>query len=54
MGEAGREVHALREAVFRLRQRFRVVLRQIVADTLDQPSEALIEQELATLRAALL
>ena len=45
--------NALRQAVFRLRQRFRVLLRQTIADTLEHPTEALIDEELAALRAAL-
>ncbi len=49
----GLEANALRQAVYRLRQRFRALLRQIVADTLDVPTAALIEEELAALRAAL-
>jgi hypothetical protein len=43
----------VRQAVFRLRQRFRALLRQTVADTLAAPTEALIDEELAALRAAL-
>ena len=46
--------NALRQAVFRLRQRFRVRLRQTIADTLDHPSECLIDEELAALRATLM
>ena len=34
-------------------QRFRVLLRQTIADTLEHPTEALIDEELAALRAAL-
>ena len=49
----GIDPNAIRQAVFRLRQRFRAVLRQTVADTLHHPSEALIEEELRALRAAL-
>jgi DNA-directed RNA polymerase specialized sigma24 family protein len=56
-GEAAKalnlEANALRQAVFRLRQRFRALLRQTVADTLEMPSEALIDEELAALRQAL-
>lgn len=52
-GITGLDPNAIRQAVFRLRQRFRVVLRQTVADTLHHPSEALIEEELRALRAAL-
>ncbi len=49
----GLEANALRQAVFRLRQRFRALLRQTIADTLEMPSEALIDEELAALRQAL-
>jgi RNA polymerase sigma-70 factor (ECF subfamily) len=49
----GLDVGALRQAVFRLRQRFRTLLRQTIADTLEMPSEALIDEELAALRHAL-
>jgi hypothetical protein len=49
----GLDANALRQAVFRLRQRFRALLRQVIADTLDQPGEALIDEELAALRRAL-
>ncbi len=49
----GLDPGAVRQAVFRLRQRFRAVLRQIISDTLEHPSESLIEEELAALRAAL-
>ena len=45
--------NAVRQAVFRLRQRFRALLRLVVADTLGSASEALIDEELTTLRAAL-
>jgi hypothetical protein len=45
--------NALRQAVFRLRQRFRALLRQTISDTLEHPTESLIEAELAALRAAL-
>ncbi len=51
--QMGMDVNAARQAVFRLRQRFRVALRQTVADTLDQPSDILVDEELTTLRAAL-
>ncbi len=47
------DANALRQAVFRLRQRFRALLRQTIADTLEMPSEALIDEELAALRQAL-
>jgi RNA polymerase sigma-70 factor (ECF subfamily) len=43
----------VRQAVSRLRKKFRGVLRQQIADTLCEPSEAQIEEELASLRRAL-
>ena len=49
----GLEPNALRQAVFRLRQRFRILVRQTIADTLENPTEALIDEELAALRSAL-
>ena len=52
-GVTGMDPNAIRQAVYRLRQRFRTVLRRTVADTLNNPSEALIEEELRALRAAL-
>ena len=50
---AGLAPNALRQAVFRLRQRYRVLLRQVVADTLSDPSDALIDEELSALLSAL-
>lgn len=44
---------ALRQSVRRLRLRFRDLLRQTVADTLDTPDDAAIDDELRTLRAIL-
>jgi DNA-directed RNA polymerase specialized sigma24 family protein len=49
----GLEANAIRQAVYRLRQRFRVLLRQTIADTLENPTESLIDEEIAALRAAL-
>lgn len=49
----GLDPNAVRQAIFRLRQRFRTVLRQTIADTLENPSESLIDDELTALRAAL-
>ena len=49
----GLEPNAIRQAVFRLRQRFRILVRQTIADTLENPTELLIDEELAALRAAL-
>lgn len=43
---------AARQTVRRLRERFRAVLRSLVADTLLNPDADLIETELAALRAA--
>ena len=50
---SGLDPNAVRQAVFRLRQRFRALLRLTIGDTLESPTEALIEEELAALRAAL-
>lgn len=47
------EVNALRQAIFRLRQRFRTLLREVIADTLCQPDERLVDEEIAALKAAL-
>lgn len=44
---------AVRQAAHRLRRRFRARLRQRVADTLVDPDERQVEEELAALRAAL-
>jgi RNA polymerase sigma-70 factor (ECF subfamily) len=44
---------AARQAVSRLRRRFREALRVLVADTLLHPTEQQIDQELGALRAAL-
>ena len=44
---------ASRAAVYRLRKRFREVLREVVADTLDQPTDTAIDEELLALRRAL-
>jgi len=52
-GITGMDPNAIRQAVYRLRQRFRAVLRQTVAHTLQNPSETQIEEELSALRAAL-
>lgn len=42
-----------RQAVHRFRERFREILRVQVADTLREPTEALVDQELAALRRAI-
>ena len=44
---------AVRQAVSRLRRRFREIMRDIVAGTLSSPSEASVQEELASLRGAL-
>ena len=49
----GLTVNALRQAVFRLRQRLRTLLRNIVGDTLAQPTDALIDEEMIALREVL-
>ena len=49
----GLDPNAVRQAVFRLRQRFRTLLRQTIADTLENPTAPLIDEELAALRTAL-
>jgi RNA polymerase sigma-70 factor (ECF subfamily) len=52
-GPCGMSVEALRQVVRRLRLRFRELLRESVADTLEAPSDADIDGELHALRAAL-
>ncbi len=44
---------ALRTSLTRLRERFRTTLRALIADTLREPSESAIEDELRALRAML-
>lgn len=44
---------SVRQAVSRLRRRFRSALRRHIADTLRDPSDARIDEELAALQAAL-
>jgi RNA polymerase sigma-70 factor (ECF subfamily) len=44
---------ALRQSLVRLRDRFRTTLRAQIADTLREPSEAAIDEELRALRAVL-
>ncbi|MBK8041122.1 MAG: sigma-70 family RNA polymerase sigma factor [Verrucomicrobiaceae bacterium] len=44
---------AVRQAVSRLRRRFREIMRDIVAGTLSSPTEASVQEELASLRGAL-
>lgn len=49
----GMSVEAMRQTVRRLRLRFKEILRQIIADTLENPTEAQVDAELRSLRAAL-
>ena len=49
----GMSPEALRQAVRRMRLRFRDLLRQAVADTLHEPDAKAIDEELVALRAAL-
>jgi RNA polymerase sigma factor (sigma-70 family) len=49
----GLTVEASRAAVYRLRKRFREILRETVADTLIQPTPESVDEELMALRAAL-
>ena len=49
----GMTVEAMRQTVRRLRLRFKEILRQIIADTLENPTEAQVDAELRCLRAAL-
>ena len=44
---------AARQAVHRMRERFRQILRACVADTLREPTPAAVDEELAALKAAL-
>lgn len=44
---------ALRQAISRLRERFRTALRAQIADTLREPTEEAIDEELRSLRAVL-
>jgi len=49
----GQTVEASRAAVYRLRKRFREVLRDAVADTLEEPTDHAVDEELQALRSAL-
>lgn len=49
----GLTVEASRAAVYRLRKRYREILRETVADTLVQPTPEAVDEELIALRAAL-
>ena len=53
MAATGLDGGSVRQAVFRLRQRFRVLLRETIADTLVRADEELIDEELAVLRGAM-
>lgn len=49
----GLQVNAVRQEVFRLRNKFREVMRQTIATSLDSPTEAEIDAELADLKRVL-
>lgn len=49
----GLNANAQRQAVFRLRQRFRALLRQTVANTLSNPTAEIIDEEIEALPGAL-
>lgn len=49
----GISLEAVRQTISRLRRKFRDVLRQQIASTLNDPSEAQIDEELSALQAAL-
>ena len=51
--ELGLTPPAARQAVARFRERFRVTLREVIADTLENPSEQDIDAELRALRQVL-
>lgn len=44
---------AVRQSISRLRKRFREIMREMVAATLSEPTEASVQEELASLRNAL-
>lgn len=44
---------AVRQSISRLRKRFREIMRDLVAGTLDHPTEEMVQEELAALRNAL-
>jgi RNA polymerase sigma factor (sigma-70 family) len=52
-GQLKLSVVATRQSVHRLRERFRQILRQHVADTLREPTPAAVDEELAALKSAL-
>jgi RNA polymerase sigma-70 factor (ECF subfamily) len=45
---------ALRQAIFRIRQRFRQIIREEVADTLVAPDEELVSEELRVIQRSLI
>lgn len=49
----GMDAAAVRQAIHRIRERFRIQLRQRIADTLAVADEAAVDEELAALRLAL-
>ena len=49
----GLQVNAVRQEVFRMRNKFREVIRQTIAASLDSPTEAEIDAELADLKRVL-
>lgn len=49
----GLSINATRQEVHRMRQKYREALRQTIADTLDTPTQADIEAELAEMKRAL-
>jgi hypothetical protein len=51
--ELGLKVEAVRKAVSRLREKFRDCLRRQIASTLQDPTEAQVDEELTALKAAL-
>ena len=51
--ELGMSAEAVRQAVCRLRKKFRVSLREQIAATLHEPDDARIDAELHALKAAL-
>jgi DNA-directed RNA polymerase specialized sigma24 family protein len=52
-GRLGLSVEALRQAVKRLRDRYRETIRDLIAETLTDPTEQAIDEEMRHLRAAL-
>ena len=52
--QTGLTVENLRQSVRRLRMRFRDLLRSVIADTLNEPTESQIDAELQALRAVMM